>query len=149
MPKETGRELVESIIGRNRYLVLATSDGADPWVAPLEYMSDDDLNLYFFSPEDTRHGRDLEKNSKVAVAIFEQEQPEYSADASFTLNGIQAEATVRKVPPEDYSEAITAAIDALDPPMPPYAVYRITPERFFIPRIEDGVNLREQVGQET
>lgn len=138
------REFVKAVLERNRYLVMSTTDGSDPWIAPLEYMMDDDLNFYFLSTDDARHIRDLAKNEKVAVAVYDQEQPDYSADATFTLNGVQMEAVCRRVPEEDYTEAIQGAIDALSPPMPPYAVFKIEPRRFFIPRIEDGVNVRSE-----
>ena len=145
MMSDQDQHFVESLLERNRYLVLATTDGTVPWIAPLEYMSDDDLNLYFFSPEDARHVRDLEKNERVAVAVYDRDQPEYASDLSAALNGIQMEAIAHRVRAEDYSEAILAAIEALSPPMPPYAVFRIEPRRFYVPRIEDGVNVRKEV----
>lgn len=138
-------EFVKALLERNRYLVLSTTNGSDPWVAPLEYMMDDDLNFYFFSTEDARHVRDVETNEEVAVAVYDHEQPDYSADATFTLNGVQMEAVCRRVPEEDYSETILGAIEALSIPMPPYAVFKIEPRRFFIPRIEEGVNVRSEV----
>jgi len=148
MTAKDERELVEALLRRNRYLVLATSDGSNPWIAPLEYVVDGELNFYFFSPDDARHVRDLDKNPRVAVAVFDQEQGEYSADASFTLNGVQLEATARRVPPAEYNAAIRGAIEALRPPMPPYAVFRIEPRRFYLPKIEDGVNVRTEVPME-
>lgn len=139
------RQLVESILRRNRYLVLATAGSDGPWLAPLEYMIDDDLNFYVFSTDDSRHVRDLDARPEVAVAVFEHEQEEYGPTASFTLNGVQLEAIARRVPPAEYNADITAAIDALNPPMPPYAVFRIEPRRFFLPEIRDGVNVRTEV----
>lgn len=145
MNDNSKQDFLRGLLERNRYLVLSTTDGARPWIAPLEYMIDDDLNLYFFSPVDTRHIRDIEKNNQVAVAVFDQAQPEYGSDLSTRLNGVQMEATVRKVPPEEYSEAISGAIEALSPPMPPYAVFQIRPHRFYVPEIEGGVNVRSEV----
>ncbi len=139
------RELVETILRRNRTLVLSTANGTAPWITPLEYMIDGDLNLYFFSPDDSRHVRDLELNEKVAVAVFDREQGEYSSEASFTLNGVQMEAVARRVPQAEYTADIVAAIDALTPPMPPYSVFKIEPRRFFLPKIRDGVNIRTEV----
>ena len=145
MASDNDQNFVEALLKRNRYLVLSTTDGADPWIAPLEYMIDDDLNFYFFSTEDSRHVRDLEKNEKVAVAVFDREQPEYSAHVSVALNGVQIEAIVHRVQAADYNEAILAAIEALSPPMPPYAVFKIEPRRFYVPKIEDGVNVRTEI----
>lgn len=139
------RELVESILRRNRYLVLSTAGSAGPWIAPLEYMIDEDLSFYVFSTDDSRHVRDLDAHPNVAVAVFELEQREYSPEASFTLNGVQMEAVARRVRQADYTPEIVAAIDALRPPMPPYSVFKIEPRRFYLPRIQDGVNVRTEV----
>jgi len=139
------RSFVEAVLSRNRYLVLSTTDGSTPWVAPLEYLTGDDLTLFFFSTDDARHVRDIEKNELVSVAVFDQEQPDYSAGLSARLNGVQIEAVASRVPPEQYSEDIEAAIEALNPPMPPYAVFKIEPRRFYIPEIENGINVRVEV----
>lgn len=150
MSNAGGQDFLKEILERNRYLVLATTNGTEPWIAPLEYMLDDDLNFYFFSTEDSRHVRDIRGNDRVAVTVFDENQPEYGPDLSTRLNGVQMEATVREVPPEEYGADITAAIEALEPPMPPYAVFQIRPHRFYLPRIEDGVNVRTEIeGPET
>ena len=145
MDNVSERNFVEEVLRRNRYLVLATTDGDTPWVAPLEYMVDDDLNFYFFSTDDSRHVRDLERQEVVAVAVFDRDQPEYGPDLTTPLNGVQFEGVVSRVPPSDYSDAIVAAIEALSPPMPPYGVFKIEPRRFFLPTIENGVNMRSEV----
>lgn len=145
MKGSSERDFVEEILRRNRYLVLSTTDGKTPWVAPIEYMLDDDLNFYFFSTDDSRHIRDIEENEVVAVAVFDREQPEYQPGVSLSLNGVQMEAVATRIDPDDYSDAIAAAIEALEPPMPPYSVFKIEPQRFYLPRIEDGVNVRVEV----
>lgn len=145
MTETSDQEIVKAILKRNRYLVLSTTDGKTPWVAPLEYVMDDDSSFYFFSTESSRHVRDLERNEAVAVAVFDREQPEYTSDLSAALNGVQMEATARRVQPADYTDAIVAAIEALAPPMPPYSVFKIEPNRFYIPKIENGVNIRVEV----
>ena len=139
------REFVETLLKGNRYLVLSTTDGARPWIAPLEYMIDEDLNLYFFSMEDSRHVADIEKNGSVAVTVFDRDQPDYSSDLSAPLHGVQIEATARRVPAGEYNEAIVAAIEALRPPMPPYAVFVIQPKHVYVPMIENGINVRSEV----
>lgn len=142
MTEDRARELVHSVVERQRYLALSTTDGRRPWVAVLEYLRDEEGNLYFFSPEDSVHARHIEGNPAVAVAIFGSEQPDYAADATATLDGVQIEGTARKLSESEYPDAVVAGIEALHPPMPPYAVYRIEPRRVFVPRIEDGVNVR-------
>lgn len=145
MSDRADAQRVRELIQRNRYIVLATSDGDNPWVAPLEYMADEDLNFYFFSPSDVRHVRHIEQNGSVAAAVFDTDQPEYGADTTVNLNGVQMECTARKLERSEYSEAVLGAIEALHPPMPPYEVFQITPQRFYVPRIQDGVNTRYEV----
>jgi nitroimidazol reductase NimA-like FMN-containing flavoprotein (pyridoxamine 5'-phosphate oxidase superfamily) len=37
---------IRVLIGGTTTIVLATTDDDKPWVVPLEYMADDDLNFY-------------------------------------------------------------------------------------------------------
>lgn len=138
-------DLVESVIEEARYLTLATTDGDDPWAAPVEYIRGDDGTFYFFSPADTRHARHIAQNATVSVAIFAGDQPEYAADVTAALRGVQMRASARQLSADEFPPAVEAAIDALEPPMPPYEAYAIEPERVYAPVIEDGVNKRVEV----
>lgn len=145
MSESADASWIRALIERNRYIVLATADGSDPWVAPVEYMVDAELNFYFFSPSDVRHARHIEVNDRVAGVVFDAEQPEYSPDLTANLNGVQMECSAVRLDASEYNEAVLGAIEALDPPMPPYEVFKVTPTRFFVPRIENGVNTRYEV----
>ncbi len=145
MTTDRARDLARSVIESQRYLTLATSDGRRPWIAVVEYLRDEEGSFYFFSPDDSEHARHIERNPEVAVAIFGSEQPDYAADATATLNGVQMSATARRIAKDEYPDIVVAGIEALHPPMPPYAVFKIEPGRTFVPRIEDGVNVREPV----
>lgn len=141
---DTYQEFARQLVRRNRYLTLATTDGHDPWVAPLEYISDDALNLYFFSPTDTEHARQLEKNGNVAVAIFDGIQPEYEPAPTIRIAGLQIIASAEKLE-APYPEIVEKQIKAWQLPIPPYAVYRIVPRHWFAPVIENGVNQRREI----
>lgn len=136
---------VRAFIKRTQYLVLATTAGNEPWIAPLECMLDDDLNFYFFSTADARHSRHIEANGQASAVMFDSDQPEYTPSVTANLNGVQMECSARKLDASEYNEDVRGAIDLLNPPMPPYEVFKITPTRFFVPRIEDGVNVRYEV----
>jgi uncharacterized protein YhbP (UPF0306 family) len=136
---------VRALIKRNTVVVLATTDGDKPWVAPLEYMADEDLNLYFFSSTEARHVRHLEANSAVAATVFDHKQPTVNATTTADLSGVQMECTATRVPPELHTDAVSAAIDAFDISIPPYAVFKVVPHRVYVPRIENGVNIRYEV----
>ncbi len=137
---------VRDVIARTRYLVLATADVDGPWVAPVEPLADEDLNFYFFSTSDARHSRHIEAGGKVAAVMFDSEQPQYTPTLTANLNAVQMECTARKLDPSEYNDAVRGAIDALKPPMPPYQVFMVTPTRFYVPAIENGVNVRYEVG---
>ena len=144
-PDRANSAWVRGFIERHSILVLATTDGDQPWVAPLEYMADEDLNLYFFSTTEARHVRHLEANSAVAVTVFDQRQPTVTATTTVDLSGVQMECTATRVPPEEHTDAVSAAIDAFDISIPPYAVFKVVPHRFYVPRIENGLNTRCEV----
>lgn len=139
------RALAEDVIEENRYLALATTDGVEPWVAPVEYIRGDDGTFYFFSTDAARHSADLEEHPVVSAAIYGDDQPEYAPDKTGALNGVQLCGRARKLDPDDYPELVASAIDALEPPMPPYEAFALEPEAYYVPLIEDGVNTRVEV----
>lgn len=138
------QELVEEVIEENRYLALATTDGSEPWVATIEYVYDEGT-FYFFSTVSSRHSRHIEQNGTVAVAIWSQDQPEYSPTVSTTLHGVQFQGDASQLSEEEYPDAVAAAVEALEPPMPPYAAFELEPYRVYAPVIEEGVNRRVEV----
>lgn len=139
------QSVAESVIQDNRYLALATTDGTVPWVATIEYIGGETGTFYFFSATDSRHAKHIEENPTVAVAIWGPEQPEYTPETSTVMRGVQFMGEAHRIPPDDRPEAVRAAIEALEPPMPPYAAYEIVAERVYTPVIEDGVNKRVEV----
>lgn len=145
MPENDYHELVTRVIDENRYLTISTVNGGEPWIAPVEYIHDDTGSFYFFSTEGSRHARDIEQNEGIAVAIFSAEQPEYTPQASTVLNGVQFWANARKLSVDEYPDAVVSAIEALDPPMPPYEAFKIVPRRVYVPILEDGVNKRVEI----
>lgn len=145
MPENRNVALVKELVRENRYLTLATTDSQSPWIAPLEYLVDDELNFYFLSLPSSRHARHLLSNDTVAVAIFDPAQEEYAPGITITLRGVQIEARAKLLPQDEYPSAVVSALEALRPPMPPYSVFKIEPLRFYLPTIENGVNDRIEV----
>lgn len=141
---ESDQEFVRALVKRNRYLSLATTDGNTPWIAPLEYISDDELNLYYFSPEDAAHSRHVSDHKTVAVAIFDAVQPEYEPAQVMRIAGVQVVATVQMLE-APYPDLVADQIEAWQLPMPPYVAYKVSPKRWFIPVLKDGVNDRLEV----
>ena len=136
---------IRNLVENTQYLVLATTDGDSPWVAPVEPIVDEDLNFYYLSTSDALHSRHIEAGGNVAAVMFANEQPEYTPTLSANLNAVQMECTGKRLHPSEYNEAVQGAIDFIQPPMPPYEVYKLEPERFYVPAIENGVNTRYEV----
>ena len=65
-------QLVAALLKTQSTLALATSaaDGS-PHIAPLFYLSTDDLRLYWFSSSSSDHSKNLERNSAAAVSIYQ------------------------------------------------------------------------------
>jgi len=136
---------IRKLIENTPYLVLATSNEDGPWVAPVEPLADEDLNFYFFSTPEARHSRDIEAGGEVAAVMFATDQPEYTPTLTANLNAVQMDCSARRLDPSEYNDAVQGAIEFLQPPMPAYEVYKITPNRFYVPAIENGVNTRYEV----
>jgi nitroimidazol reductase NimA-like FMN-containing flavoprotein (pyridoxamine 5'-phosphate oxidase superfamily) len=145
MAQRDHRALAEEVIEENRYLALSTTGNDEPWVAPVEYLRGEDGTFYFFSTADARHSKHIESAGLVSAAIYGDDQPEYAPDKTAALRGVQLRGRARKLDPGDYPELVAGAIDALEPPMPPYEAYALEPEACFVPLIEDGINTRVEV----
>ena len=123
--------MVEAILRENRYLTLATTDGAAPWAAPLAYVVDDDLALYVVSATTSRHARDIAANPRVSVAVFDSHQP------PLTGRGVQIDGLAHHWSDDENpfntiggDEGQPSSLSALGPGL---AAYRITPQRFSVP----------------
>jgi uncharacterized protein YhbP (UPF0306 family) len=137
-------EFIRDLIQRNRYLTLATAENSSPWVATLEYLTDEALNFYFFSPTETLHARQLQANPKVAVSIYDAQQPEYEPAPAIRISGVQFSGEARMLE-SPFPDLIRNQIEAWQLPMPPYAVFVVTPGEWYLPVIDGGVNTRAQV----
>jgi uncharacterized protein YhbP (UPF0306 family) len=123
-------ELVREIVAENHYLSLATTDGAEPWVAPVEYAFDEHLNLYFVSLTTSRHARQIERNPMVAVAIFDSQQP------AFTGKGVQIRGRASRH--SDTQNPFVTVGGRTDMSLelaaydPDYAAFRIEPQEVYL-----------------
>jgi len=88
------RSLVEEILRDSREMVLATCQDGKPWAATLVFGHDENFNLYWMSREDTRHSREIAKNSKVAAAVNKQPTGE-------NAKGLQIEGNAYKLEKEE------------------------------------------------
>lgn len=149
MSEKATPEFVMEVIEENRYLNLATTDGEEPWVAPVEFVVDDQLNFYFASKTSSRHINHIEQNPVVGFAIYDSQQP------SMTGRGIQIKGTVEKYSDErnpfvifDGRSDLPEKLTDIDPD---YSAYRIQPQSVYVPvndeRIEVDMGLEIDHGR--
>lgn len=130
---------VRTVIEENRYLSLATTDGEEPWVAPVEFVVDGDLNFYFVSKKSSRHINHIEQNSVVGFAIYDSQQP------SMTGRGIQIKGTVEEYSDErnpfaifDERSELPEKLSEIDPD---YSAYRIQPQSIYVPVKDERIEV--------
>jgi hypothetical protein len=63
------------------------------------------------------------------------------SDVTANLNEAQREC----IDGETGSLRVQRACCWLNPPMPPHEVFKVTPNRFYVPDIENGVNIRYEI----
>ncbi|KKP86195.1 MAG: hypothetical protein UR89_C0030G0008 [Candidatus Roizmanbacteria bacterium GW2011_GWA2_35_8] len=78
---------VLDFLADKKLMVIATY-GDHPWIASVYYSYDRDLNLYFISTPSTIHGRQMEKNNRVAVAIVDSHQKPSDVKRGLQIYGI-------------------------------------------------------------
>ncbi len=67
--------LARKILRENIYMTLATADEENnPWVSPMFYGYEHDFTIYWISPWDCLHSRLIDKNSQVALTIFNTQE---------------------------------------------------------------------------
>lgn len=95
-------ELIKEMLEKNYLLTLSTSSKNMPHSNTAFYAFDKDCNIYIWSEESTTHSKNLSKNKKVAITIFDSGQK-----WGDLLAGLQATGTAA---PLHGKEAIKAGI---------------------------------------
>lgn len=125
------RALVRAIISENNYMTVATSDGRRPWLAPVQFCTDEALNFYFLSLPHSRHAQDISHNAAVGLAIFDSQQE------PFTGRGVQVDGVASVY---SDSENPFATLGGLDMPenladiAPGYLAFKVEAKHFYVPR---------------
>lgn len=75
--KEDKNEIINSIINllnKNKLLTLSTLDNNQPYSNTAFYVFDNEFNLYIWTDLSTLHCKNIKKNNKVAINIFDSNQ---------------------------------------------------------------------------
>jgi uncharacterized protein YhbP (UPF0306 family) len=99
-PEDTGP--LKAFLQSESVLTLSVNDDKGPWAAPVLYVADNDLNLYFLSSASTRHIASLPEDGVIAASIY----TDYSGNW-LEICGVQMEADISQV--SDSGRAAAAA----------------------------------------
>ena len=92
---------VQSIVKRVRYATISTVDeSGSPWAAPVWYVYDNQNNIYWWSPVDSQHSRNIMLNDRVYITIFDSSAPEGDGV------GLYIRANASKVPDDELDSVI-------------------------------------------
>lgn len=80
----------KNILETIRYATISTVDTeGKPWAAPVWYVYDNG-NIYWWSPIETQHSRNIDQNSEVYITVFDSTAPEgEGAGLYFRANATQ------------------------------------------------------------
>ena len=76
---------VKNLLSKNKLLTLSTYKDNQPYSNTAFYVFDKEFNLYIWSEQNTLHNKNISKNNKVSINIFNSNQPWGSL-----LQGVQA-----------------------------------------------------------
>ena len=83
---------VRQALERTDIMALSTIDeDGGPWTSPVQYQSDSQLNLYFASLPDARHVRNIQRDARVAAAIYNMPGPP-GGNLGLQIRGLAAQA---------------------------------------------------------
>ena len=69
-------EKVEKLLQTIHYATISSVDsGGQPWAAPVWYVLDDN-HVYWWSPIEARHSKNIANNPKIYITIFDSTAPE-------------------------------------------------------------------------
>ncbi len=88
---------IKSILGKNHLLTLSTLENHRPHSNTAFYTFDKNMNLYIWSEEYSAHSKNMKKNRRVAVNVFDSRQKWGSL-----LQGLQALGTAKPVTNKEF-----------------------------------------------
>lgn len=144
-------EIANEILQKIPYLNLATvSDDGKPWNTAVWYAKDSSYNLYFVSPKETVHAKNIDNRPECFVTIYDSTVPEGEGV------GVYIEAEVIKLSkPNEIVKAISCLYKAKKNKrqiadfisLSPRRVYKIKPLKIWIndAKEDDGLYLDYRV----
>ncbi len=141
--------IIRDLLTTAQLMYLGTSHGGKPWVTPVYFAADVDMNIYWLSRKSRRHSIELSNNSHVAGSIV------IPVNYGEKVRGLQFEGNARELSGQDadsgrniYSskfwiveDRVASAVEGGDPQI----CYQLKPERY---SLYDEVNYPSSPSQE-
>ena len=113
---------LNGIFSSNILLSMASiKDGKDSWINTAYYAYSSSLKLYYVSPPSTQHSKNIDRNTSVAVSIFDTHQ-----NPTDQKSGLQIFGMCRQATGEEVAEGLTLYSERF----PWLSKYIKTPEDF-------------------
>jgi general stress protein 26 len=104
---------IKEILKNIHYITIATvCDDGSPWNSPVSASFDTDLNFYWGSSRENIHSKNISRDSRVFVVIYDSTAPEGTGEGVY----MSGEAT--ELGPEEHNPSVTK--------------YKFSPSKFWI-----------------
>lgn len=124
------REYLPDVI----HMSLGTCVDNKPWVCELHFAYDNDLNLYFITRSNSRHGKEIAKNPKVAGNIVTQHKKDEAARGVYFEGKAELleDVTESDVAFKSYTSRSSWPKRVEEVAQEGYAFYKISVENYFV-----------------
>ena len=118
-------------------MCMATTQNNKPWACTVYYVVDNDLNLYWASPEETNHSQHIKNNENVSVAIpvtHKKSQPVVGMQIEGKAEQVQGIENIKPVA-EKYAKEYGFGekwIEKFSSDKTKHKLYKLSPSRFVL-----------------
>lgn len=89
------RNTISTWLSEGKLMQLSTSVNDQPWICTVGFVSDKDLNIYWFSKTSRRHSIEVMQNNKVAAAIVHDTRTRQALQLTGTASPLPTEEVER------------------------------------------------------
>ncbi|HMS23929.1 MAG TPA: pyridoxamine 5'-phosphate oxidase family protein [Candidatus Saccharibacteria bacterium] len=130
-------KLIRKYLAQSYMMSLATVNGDKPWVATVYYVMDEDMNLYWASPEDTNHSQHIIENQNVAIAIpvvHKKSQPVVGIQIEGVANQVKGSEDIKPIA-EKYAASYGFSekwVEKFSLDQTKHKLYKFSPKKFVL-----------------
>lgn len=130
-------KLIRKYLAQSYMMSLATVNGDKPWVVTVYYVMDDNLNLYWASPEDTNHSQHIGENQNVAIAIpvvHKKSQPVVGIQIEGVANQVKGSEDIKPIA-EKYAASYGFSekwVEKFSNNLTKHKLYKFCPNKFVL-----------------